>query len=95
MISALLYTRFQGIDVLHVLPQLPPSVDGTGHIDMWLYLVDEDDVIISEFQPGSNATAIAITNNAVPFMQGLGFTVRRTPAFNVGSTHSARVRPSI
>jgi len=84
---ATLFQTFQGIDTLHVLPQLPPSVDGTGHIDMWMYLVDQDTAIISEFVPGSNATAIAVTNNAVPFMQNLGFTVFRTPAFNVGSTH--------
>lgn len=82
-----LYQTFQGIDTLHVFTALPASVDGTGHIDMWMYLVDDNDVIISEFIPGSNATAISITNNAVPYMQGLGFTVRRTPAWNVGATH--------
>jgi len=84
---AALYQAFQGIDTLHIMPRLPSSVDGTGHIDMWMYIVDEDDVIISEFKPGSNATAIQITNDAVPYMQALGFTVTRTPAWNVGSTH--------
>ncbi len=82
-----LYQAFQGIDTLHILPRLPSSVDGTGHIDMWMYLVDEDDVVISEFLPGSNATAIQITNDAVPYMQALGFTVHRMPAWNVGATH--------
>ena len=82
-----LHGAFQGIDVLHVLPQLPTSVDGTGHIDMWMYLVDEDTVIISEFIAGSNATAISVTNNAVPYMQALGFEVIRTPAWNSGFTH--------
>ncbi len=82
-----LYQAYQGIDTLHIFPRLPGSVDGTGHIDMWMYLLDEDTVIISEFKPGSNATAIQITNDAVPYMQDLGFTVHRTPAWNVGSTH--------
>ena len=82
---ASLYDAYQGIDTLHVLPQLPGSVDGTGHIDMWFYLVDEDSVIISEFLPGSNQAAIDITNNAVPYMQGLGYEVIRVPAFN--ATH--------
>jgi len=77
-----LFGRYQGIDTLHIFPQLPYSVDGTGHIDMWMYLVDEDDVIISEFKPGSNPTAISITNNAVPYMENLGFTVHRAPAWN-------------
>jgi agmatine/peptidylarginine deiminase len=82
-----LYQGFQGIDTLHIMPKLPGSVDGTGHIDMWLYLVDEDTVIISEFKPGSNATAITITENAVLYMEALGFEVFRVPAWNAGSTH--------
>lgn len=82
-----LYQSYQGIDTLHILPRLPSSVDGTGHIDMWMYLVDADTVIISQFVAGSNATAISITNNAVPYMEDLGFTVHRTPAWNSGFTH--------
>ncbi|MEM7455681.1 MAG: agmatine deiminase family protein [Planctomycetota bacterium] len=82
-----LYQQYQGVDTLHVLPQLPFSVDGTGHIDMWMYLIDEDTCIISEFVPGSNSTAINVTNNAVPYMESLGYTVHRPPAWNSGSTH--------
>ena len=82
-----LHGAFQGIDTLHVLPQLPITVDGTGHVDMWMYLVDEDTAIISEFASGSDSTAISITNNAVPYMQALGFEVFRTPAWNSGFTH--------
>jgi len=77
-----LYKTYQGIEELHILPQLPGGVDGTGHIDMWMYLVDEDTVIISEFKPGSNQQAIDITNNAVDYMEDLGFEVYRTPAWN-------------
>jgi agmatine/peptidylarginine deiminase len=82
-----LYQTYQGIDSLHIMPQLPPTVDGTGHIDMWMYLVDSNTVIISKFKEGSNATAIQITDDAVPYMQALGFEVYRTPAWNVGYTH--------
>jgi hypothetical protein len=82
-----LHDTFQGIDTLHIMPQLPFSVDGTGHIDMWMYLVDHDTVIISEFIPGSNSTALSVTNNAVPYMQALGFEVLRPQAWNVGATH--------
>ena len=82
-----LHDTFQGIDTLHIMPQLPFSVDGTGHIDMWMYLVDQDTVVISEFIPGSNATALSVTNNAVPYMQALGFQVFRPQAWNVGATH--------
>jgi len=82
-----LFSTYQGIDTLHVMPQLPSSVDGTGHIDMWMNIVDEDTVIISRFKPGSSPTAIEITDNAVPYMESLGFEVFRTPAWNVGNTH--------
>jgi len=81
------FGRFKGIETLHVLPQLPFSVDGTGHIDMWMYIVDEQNVVISQFIPGSNATAISVTNNAVPYMENLGFTVHRPPAWNAGGVH--------
>lgn len=77
-----LFQTYQGIDDVHIMPQLPGSVDGTGHIDMWMYIIDEETVIISEFLPGSNPTAIQITNNAVYYMQNLGYTVYRTPAWN-------------
>lgn len=77
-----LYQTFQGIDDLHIMPQLPTGVDLTGHIDMWMNIIDDDTVIISEFIPGSDPTAITITENAVVYMQNLGFTVYRTPAWN-------------
>lgn len=77
-----LFQTYQGIDELHIMPKLPKKVDGTGHIDMWMYIIDEDTVIISEFIPGSNDTAIQITENAVDYMQKLGYTVYRTPAWN-------------
>jgi agmatine deiminase len=77
-----LYQTYQGIDTLHVMPKLPSSVDGTGHIDMWMNIIDEDTVIISEFIKGSNPTAIQITDDATIYMQNLGFEVYRTPAWN-------------
>ncbi|MHC5022927.1 MAG: agmatine deiminase family protein [Planctomycetota bacterium] len=77
-----LYQTYQGIDTLHIFPRLPSSVDGTGHIDMWLYLVDADTVIISEFLPGEDPTAIAITNNAAAYMEFLGYEVVRVPDHN-------------
>jgi hypothetical protein len=54
---------------------------------MWMYLVDDHTVILSQFKAGSNATAIQITDAAVGYMQALGFTVFRTPAWNSGGTH--------
>lgn len=82
-----LYSTYQGIDALHIFPRLPGAVDGTGHIDMWFYLVDEDTVIISEFIPGSHPTAIGVTNNAADYMANeLGFEVIRVPDSNGNGT---------
>jgi agmatine deiminase len=77
-----LYNTYQGIDSLHIMPQLPFSVDGTGHIDMWFYIVNDSTVIISEFLAGSDPQAISVTENSVPYMESLGYTVYRTPAWN-------------
>jgi len=78
-----LYGGYHGIDTLHILPRLPSSVDGTAHIDMWFYLVDEDTVVISEFLPGSNPDAITITDQAAVYMeQELGYEVFRVPDHN-------------
>jgi agmatine deiminase len=75
-----LYNTYKGIDTLHIFPRLPTYVDATSHIDMWFYLVDDHTVIISEFDPGQDATAITITNNAAAYMETeLGFDVFRTP----------------
>jgi agmatine deiminase len=82
-----LYSAYQGIDTLHVFPRLPGYVDGTGHIDMWMYLVDARNVIVSQFKPGSDPTAIAITDNGAAYMASLGYQVFRVPAWNVGSVH--------
>lgn len=83
-----LYDRYQGIDTLYIMPRLPSWVDGTGHIDMWFYLIDDDTVIISEFLPGSDSQAIRITDDAAEYMEDtLGFEVIRVPAWNVGYTH--------
>jgi len=77
-----LYNTYQGIDTLYLFPRLPTSVDGTGHLDMWFYLVDEDTAVISEFLTGSNPDAITITDEAALFMEGLGFEVFRVPDHN-------------
>ena len=78
-----LYDKYQGVDNLTIFPALPGSVDGTGHIDMWFYLIDDSTAVISEFIPGSNPTAITITNNAADFMEDvMGFDVFRVPDSN-------------
>lgn len=83
-ITELLQT-YLGIDTLHLMPRMPSYVDGTGDIDMWMSIVDENTVIISQFIAETlppYPDAVTITNNAVSYMENLGFTVYRTPAWN-------------
>ncbi|MGB0716835.1 MAG: agmatine deiminase family protein [Phycisphaerae bacterium] len=78
-----LYREHQGVDNLYVFPRLPASVDGTGHIDMWFSIVNEDTVVISEFLPGENETARTVTSEAARFMEDqLGYNVFRVPDLN-------------
>ncbi|MBU0754008.1 MAG: agmatine deiminase family protein, partial [Planctomycetes bacterium] len=81
-----LFFQYQGVETLHIFPAFPFSIDGTGHIDMWMYIASDDKVIIGQYDevtPGYQA--YVITENAVTYMESLGFTVYRTPAYNSGS----------
>lgn len=81
-----LFLEYQGVDTLHIFPAFPSSIDATGHIDMWMCIVDDDKVIIGEYDhPSPTYQAKVITENAVTYMQNLGFTVYRTPAVNSGT----------
>jgi agmatine/peptidylarginine deiminase len=65
----------------------PSSVDSTQHIDMWMQVISDNGVVISDWplQPGSPQDQIA--DNAAAFMQARGYTVYRTPALLVNRVH--------
>jgi len=84
---AQLFLDYQGVSTLHIFPAFPFNVDGTGHIDMWMCIVDDDQVIIGEYEevtPGYEP--YVITENAATYMENLGFTVHRTPGMNDGAS---------
>ncbi|MCK5175809.1 MAG: agmatine deiminase family protein, partial [Planctomycetes bacterium] len=68
-----------------IYDRLPPGLERTGHIDMWMMPVSDDDVIVSEFLPGSDG--YAETEAAVADLQSRGFNVWRTPAKTAGGIH--------
>lgn len=80
-----LFLKYQGVTTLHIFPAFPYTIDGTGHIDMWMAILSDDTVIIGEY-PSSNPNyqAYVITENAVTYMQNLGFNVFRVPGHNSG-----------
>lgn len=65
----------------------PTSVDSTQHIDMWMQMVGENEIIISDWPTAAGSTQDNICDWAAGYYQGLGWTVHRTPAFDSGWSH--------
>jgi len=63
------------------------SVDGTQHIDMWMQIVGDNKVIISDWPNASGSVEDVISDNAAALLTSQGWTVARTPSFSVGGTH--------
>ncbi len=82
-----LYRDYQGLDV-EIVPAFPTSFDSTQHIDMWVYPVDDDEIIVSEYpeEPG-NSLPRQIADNFAAARAAEGYTVYRTPGWHSGNTH--------
>lgn len=80
-----LYTQYQGLDVT-IVPAFPTSFDSTQHIDMWIYPVDDDEVIVSEY-PAAVGTPATIANDFAAARAAEGMIVYRTPGWQSGATH--------
>ena len=76
-----IWMDYHGVE-LHLFDQLSFSVDGTGHIDMWLLPINDDTVIIGEWEKEDRYGSKAITDGAAQYMQSKGYTVYRTRNWN-------------
>ncbi len=65
----------------------PTSVDSTQHIDMWMQIIDDEAIVISNWPQASGSTQDQICDGAAAYYASLGWTVYRTPAFTSGWTH--------
>ncbi len=81
-----IWADYQNIDT-HIFPPFPTSVDSTQHIDMWMQVVADDKVVISDWPNNSGSTQDVICDNAAVFMANRGYTVHRVPARLVSGTH--------
>ncbi len=81
-----LWREFQGVETALFNP-LPASVDATQHIDMWMQIVSDDAIVISDWplEPGSSWDATC--DAAAASFAAAGWTVTRTPAVRQGGTH--------
>lgn len=80
-----LYLAYQNLD-LTIYEGFPTSFDSTRHIDMWMFPVADDEIIIGEYSPTAGAP-YTISEGAVTDLTARGYTVHRTQGWNSGGTH--------
>jgi agmatine/peptidylarginine deiminase len=64
---------------------LSTSVDGTQHIDMWMQIIGDNQVIISDFVAQSGTAQDNLVDSQAALMASQGWTVTRTPARNTST----------
>ena len=77
---------YQDVDTSFFTP-LPQSVDSTQHIDMWMQVVADDVVVISDWPAQAGTIQDQICDAAAADMAARGYTVFRTPARTLSGTH--------
>jgi len=70
-----------------ITPAFPTNIDATQHIDMWMIVVDDRTVIISDWPLASGSTQDVICDNQAASMAAAGYTVHRIPAVTSGGVH--------
>jgi len=88
------FTAYQGVD-LTFLGTLGANqtggtggtwYDGTGHLDMWFMPVDDDTVMIGEYDEGEwGGVPYEVTEDAADLMQSRGYNVIRTPGWRASA----------
>lgn len=80
------WQTYQGVDT-HFFDPFPTSVDSTQHLDMWMQVIGDNKVMISDWPNNSGSAQDVICDNAATYMQSIGYTVYRLPAFLISTTH--------
>lgn len=81
-----LWASYQNVNTTLRDP-FPTSIDSTQHIDMWMQIIADDAVMISDWPANSSSTQDNICDTTASLMQTQGFTVHRLPARRVNSVH--------
>ena len=77
---------YQNLDTTLYTPY-PSFVDSTQHIDMWMIMLDDDKVMISEWVNEPSASWAITSDAAAADFAARGFQVFRIPAVRSGGTH--------
>ena len=80
------WQAFQDVDTVFYTP-FPTFVDATQHIDMWMQIIADDVVMISDWPNNAGSTQDQICDAAAVSMAALGYTVHRIPARSVSGIH--------
>lgn len=81
-----LWQTYQNVDT-HFFDPFPTSVDSTQHLDMWMQVVSDNVVVISDWPANAGSAQDVICDNAATYMQSQGYTVYRVPARSVSGVH--------
>lgn len=81
-----LWNSYQALNV-HLFPAFPTAVDATQHIDMWVQVLGDNKVMVSDWPLNPGSTQDVICDNAATYFAGEGFSVFRVPAFSVSGVH--------
>ena len=80
------WRQYQNVNTTITLP-FPTSVDSTQHIDMWMYMAGDRNVMISDWSLNRGSAQDAICNDQAANMAAAGYTVTRLPARLISFTH--------
>ena len=80
------WSSFQSVNT-HLFNPFPTSIDSTQHIDMWMQVLADRKVMISDWPNNSGSTQDVICDDAATYMQSIGYTVYRCPARSISGTH--------
>ena len=81
-----LWFDYQNVDTFFFEPY-PVGVDSTQHIDMWMQIIADDKVVISDWPLAVGSTQDLIADGAAVEMAARGYTVYRVPAVRSSGTH--------
>lgn len=77
---------FQNLETT-ITDAFPTWVDSTQHIDMWMQIVGDRKVMISDWPNDPGSTQDQICETWTTFLENRGYTVYRIPARSVSGTH--------
>jgi len=80
------WSSFQNVNT-HLFDPYPTNIDSTQHIDMWMQVLGDRKVMISDWPSNAGSTQDVICDNAATYMQSIGYTVYRCPARSISSVH--------